>query len=212
MKGLPRGLGSGGASWLCGGPDMSDGLSDVSDYGLPRRWVTSLLFGLTAIFALALFLSEKDRGTIALCLLGSAALAVFWPLVSKVDNMKLGPSGLELSKRVEEAKATADDASNKAYRAVETITRFVFNSMPQPTFNNLQKIASGRFGRFQMSDGFRQELRNLRDSGYIRTNGIFVSDIPASGDDLSEYVYCTELGKEFIDQRLAVEKAKQILP
>jgi hypothetical protein len=58
-----------------------------------------------------------------------------------------------------------------------------------------------------MSEGFRQQLRYLRDSGYIRTNDIAIADIPAAGDELSQFVYATSLGKEFIAQRLAAEAA-----
>ena len=187
---------------------MGDGTSEASDYGLPRRWITILLFILAAIFAVALFKSESaSTGPIAWCLLGSAALVVSWPLVAKIDNLKIGATGVELTKKVDEANAKAGDAADKAYSAIATITRFVFNSMPQPTFVNLQKIASDKFGPFVMNDGFRQELRNLRDSGYITTNNTYIGNIPDRGDELSAFVYCTELGKEFIDQRLAAENA-----
>jgi len=186
---------------------MDGNLSGSSDYGLPRRWITTLLFSLAGVFAVLLFVSASDKGTIAFCSLGFAILAAFWPLVEKIDNLKIGPTGVELTKKVDEANAKADDAANKAYGAVATITRFVFNSMPQPTFRNLQKIASGHFGRFKMSGGFREQLCNLRDSGYISTNNISIGNIPSEGDDLSEFVYCTELGNEFIVQRLAAEAA-----
>lgn len=191
---------------------MNENLSEASDYGLPRRWITSLLFILAGVFAVPLFLASSDKGTIAFCSLGSAILAVFWPLVSKIDNLKIGPTGVELSKKVDAANAKADDATNKADSALKTIKRFVFNSMPQPTFSNFQKIATGNFGPFNMSEGFRQQLRNLRDSGYIVTNSITIANIPTEGNDLSEFVYCTELGKEFIAQRLAAEAAARQTP
>ncbi len=184
---------------------MDDKTPQASLFGVSNRNVTLFLFGLTLVFAVALFRLPNDKATIALCLLGSGALAVFWPLVAKVDNLKIGASGLELSQRVEEAKSTADDAADKAYRAVETITRFVFNSMPQPTFRNLTKIDSMHFGKFDMTESFRQELRYLRDSGYIATSGVHIGDIPASGDELSEYVFTTDLGKEFIARRRETE-------
>ncbi len=78
--------------------------------------------------------------------------------------------------------------------------------MPQPSFDNLRKIADGKFGKYHMTEGFRQQLRNLRDSGYILTNSIAIAAIPEKDDDLSNYVYATELGREFISQRLAAEK------
>lgn len=185
---------------------MSDRLSDAVEYGLPRRLMTALLFGLAGVFAVLLIISASDKGTIALCSFGSALLAVFWPLVAKVESLKIGPTGVELSKKVEEANAKAEVADSKADAALATLTRFVFNSMPQPTFENLRKIATG-FGAFGMSEGFRQQLRYLRDSGYIRTNDVTIADIPQAGNQLSDFVYATSLGKEFIAQRLATEAA-----
>ena len=57
-----------------------------------------------------------------------------------------------------------------------------------------------------MTDGFRQELRYLRDSGYIATNNIHIGAIPDGGKELSEHVYSTELGNEFIERRRKVEQ------
>jgi hypothetical protein len=189
---------------------MDDRLSDAIEYGFPRRLVTALLFGLAGVFAVLLFIpaGDKGKGTIAICSFASALLAVFWPLVAKVESIKIGPTGVGLSKKVDEANVKAEIADTKADAALATLTRFVFNSMPQPTFNNLRKIA-GSFGTFGMSEGFRGQLRYLRDSGYIQTNGIAIADIPAEGNDLSNFVCATDLGKEFIAQRLAVEDAAQ---
>jgi hypothetical protein len=185
---------------------MSDRPSDAVEYGFPRTLVTALLFGLAGVFAVLLFISPTDRGTIAFCSLGSALLAVFWPLVAKVENLKIGPAGVELGKKVDEATARAEVADVKADAALATLTRFVFNGMPRPTFENLRKIDAG-FGAFGMSEGFRQQLRYLRDSGYIRTNDINIGEIPAAGNQLSDFVYATALGKEFIARRLAAEAA-----
>jgi hypothetical protein len=76
---------------------MGDRVSDAVEYGLPRRMVTALLFGLAGVFAVLLLISASDKGTIALCSFGSALLAVFWPLVAKVESLKIGPTGVELS-------------------------------------------------------------------------------------------------------------------
>jgi len=186
---------------------MDDRLSEAVDHGFPRKLVTALLFVLASIFTVLLFITASDKGTIAFCSLGFALLAVFWPLVAKVENLKIGPAGVELSKKVDEANIKAEVADSKADAVLATLTRFVFNSMPQPTFKNLTKIDSGRFGRFHMSDGFRQQLRYLRDSGYIQTNNIAIGGIPTEGSDLSDFLYATDLGKEFIAQRLAAEAA-----
>ena len=49
-----------------------------------------LLFALTGIVAVSFFVpggESNDRSTIAFCLLGCAELAVFWPLVVKIDEL-----------------------------------------------------------------------------------------------------------------------------
>ncbi len=171
--------------------------------------------------------STSRLATVALVTLGAMLLV---PILPRVEGIKIGPKGLEasirevvkseiapvsdrveagveLTKKVAEANAKADEAARNAYSAIGTITRFIFNSMPQPTFVNLQKIASNKFGPFAMHDGFREQLKYLRDGGYIATNNTDISTIPDRGDELSDFVYCTELGKEFIAQRLAAENA-----
>lgn len=183
---------------------MSGRFSEETVYGITPILITMLLFVLTAFFGYMLYSSDDERGSLAFCLLGSGVLTVFWPLIPKIDNLKIGPAGVELTKKVDEANAKADDAASKAYDALAKITRFVFNSMPQPTFRNLEKIDSRHFGSFTMTDGFRQELRTLRDSGYVATNG-YIAQIPAEGRDLSDFVYTTDLGKEFIRQRRKAE-------
>ncbi len=83
--------------------------------------------------------------------------------------------------------------------------------MPLQTYLNLKKIAGygvgtarteqpPRFGTFEMNDGFRSQLRYLRDNGYIRVNR-FIGELPERGNDLSKYVSITPIGHEFIDLR-----------
>lgn len=166
--------------------------------------MTALLFALAGVFAVLLFITASGTAAIAFCSLGSALLAVVWPLVAKYD-LKFGLTGVELSQKVDEANATAQGADRKADAALATLTRFVFNGMPQPTFGNLQKISDGHFGSFGMSDAFREQLRYLRDCGYIQTNNITIQNIPTAGADLSDFVYVTDLGKKFIAERLRAE-------
>jgi len=73
--------------------------------------------------------------------------------------------------------------------------------MREETFENLKKIASGKFGHFKMTFNFRQQLRHLQDAGCIATSKGHIAQIPIEGSDLSEYVYCTKLGHEFIQER-----------
>ncbi len=51
-----------------------------------------------------------------------------------------------------------------------------------------------------MDEGFRGQLRYLRDSGYINVKGS-VGDLPQRGNELNEHVSVTSLGEEFIRLR-----------
>ncbi len=73
--------------------------------------------------------------------------------------------------------------------------------MREGTFENLKKIASGKFGHFNMTFNFRQQLHHLQDAGCIATSKGRIAQIPIEGSDLSEYVYCTKTGREFIQER-----------
>jgi hypothetical protein len=188
-------------------PPIDNQASGAVHYGFPSRLMTALLFALSGVFAILVFMSASDKGTIAFCSIGSALLAVIWPLVPNITNLKIGLSGVEIINKLDEANTKAANAESKANDALAKFTRFVFNSMPRPTFDNLKKIADGHFGSYKMSDGFRQELRYLRDSGYILTKDIAIGNIPINAHDLSDFVYITDLGKDFIKQREAAEAA-----
>ena len=109
------------------------------------------------------------------------------------------------TQQVQQADAIAEEAKETATDALDTITRLVRNSMREETFENLKKIASGKFGHFKMTFNFRQQLRHLRDAGCIATWKGHVAQIPEEGSDLSEYVYCTKPGHEFIQERRDAE-------
>lgn len=185
---------------------MAGSSSTLSIYGLNPRWITRLVLLVSLLFAILLLEpGSGDKGTIALCLLASIVITIFWPSIQGFENLKIGPTGLELTRKFDEVEKKADNAARTADGALEAITRFVFNSMPKPIFENLRKIARG-FGAFEMNDGFRSQLRTLRDSGYISTlNGTQIGSLPPSGNQLSDYIVCTELGKEFIRRRLEIE-------
>ena len=109
------------------------------------------------------------------------------------------------TQQVQQANATAEEAKETATDALDTITRLVRNSMREETFENLKKIASGKFGHFKMTFNFQQQLRHLQEAGCIATWKGHIAQIPKEGSDLSEYVYCTKPGHEFIQERLDAE-------
>jgi hypothetical protein len=75
-------------------------------------------------------------------------------------------------------------------------------SISQWQYHNLVKLASGQFGPYVMSMGLENDLRHLRNHGYIDVPS--VRDLPKQGDDLSRYVKVTETGNALVRFREAL--------
>ncbi len=107
------------------------------------------------------------------------------------ESVKLGPFEL-LEKKV----AHVENEIN--------VTKQFLLSMGPAMYFNLQKIAGGHFGQYELAgwSGLRRELYYLRDIGYISVNSI--SKLPEKGNNLSDYVQATEIGKKFVELRDAV--------
>lgn len=80
-------------------------------------------------------------------------------------------------------------------------------SLPAPVFENLCKFNWGDFGTYEMSVGFRAELKTLWDWGLI--TGTAPEQIPARGSNLSEVVFITQAGLDFIRLRRALASLSQ---
>ena len=78
-------------------------------------------------------------------------------------------------------------------------------AMAEPMYLNLNKLASGDFGKYYMDGALERELRYLRDVGYIEVSSIH--SIPHRGDDLSEYVRISPAGLQFIQLREEVPES-----
>jgi hypothetical protein len=76
--------------------------------------------------------------------------------------------------------------------------------MGSDMYSNLKKLSSGKFGpyRIEESSGLERELYHLRDIDYIRVNSIRA--LPRSGENLSDHVQITPIGKRFVELREAV--------
>jgi hypothetical protein len=75
-------------------------------------------------------------------------------------------------------------------------------SISQWQYHNLVKLASGQFGPYVMSMGLENDLRHLRNHGYIDVPS--VRDLPKQGGDLSRYVKVTETGHALVRFREAL--------
>ena len=76
--------------------------------------------------------------------------------------------------------------------------------LPPSVFGNLSKFGIGRFGPYTMTPMFRGELQLLQDSCYI--SHCPLDHIPAQGDNLSQYLWITHAGVEFISLRSALQQ------
>jgi hypothetical protein len=155
-----------------------------------------------------------------------AALLTFLPRVTDVEKFVMNRGGMTLelavqvaseakaaavgaSERADEAVSQADKATKEAEDARTKLDRFIFLSMPKPTYANLVKLAGPeRFGPYNLNEGFVSQLRFLRDAGYIDVDR-HVGELHGS-DDLSRHVQVTELGREFIANRRRLVPNEQL--
>jgi len=107
--------------------------------------------------------------------------------IQKGQGLELGP--IKLLQRVEAVEVEVDIAKS-----------FVL-SMGDYLYSNLKKIASGNFGPYEIEEnsGLWRELYYLRDIGYVNVKAI--RSLPKRGDNLSQHVSITEVGKKFVELR-----------
>jgi hypothetical protein len=145
------------------------------------------------------------------------AVLAFLPRVVDVEKFQMGKGGMtlemaarfaveakataaEASSRADVAAAQADKATKEAEEARAKLDRFIFLAMTKPSYANLVKLAGPqRFGKYNVTEGFKEQLRFLRDAGYITVN-CYVGEL-RDGEDLSAHAQVTDLGREFIANR-----------
>jgi len=168
-----------------------------------------LLLGLTALIQALTGNTVTVQVIIGLALV--VALLAFLPRVVDVESFHMGKAGVtlemvrkaeakadEASSRAEGAAAQADKATKEAEEARAKLDQFIFRAMPKPIYANLVKVAGPQpFGRYNVTESFKEQLRYLRDAGYITLDS-YVSEL-RDGEDLSVHAKMTEIGREFIE-------------
>ena len=144
--------------------------------------IQTVLWLVVALVALIVLRTEirQLRAAIGARLTGGAAV-------------KLGP--LELGALVE----TVESVKGQVETLSDRVSRAFLLSMSEAMYGNLQKLATGKFGPFEKTGGLERELRYLRDIGYIDVPS--VNAIPASGENLSDFVTVTPSGRSFVSLR-----------
>ena len=99
-----------------------------------------------------------------------------------------------------DATSTSVQATDLAIAAVnqKLDTLFVL-SISDWQYSNLEKIVSGKFGSYVRSMGLENDLRHLRNHGYIDVPS--VRELPNHGEELCDFVRATETGKLFVELR-----------
>lgn len=95
---------------------------------------------------------------------------------------------------------TAQQLSRQVATAREQFERLI--KLPASVYGNLQKFATGRFGAYGLTPVFRGELKLLQDYGYISQGAL--DQLPAQGDNLSQHLWITHAGMEFVSLRNAL--------
>jgi hypothetical protein len=205
-----------GLQVLKGGPTLQESsMPDIETKqsgNINATWFFGLFGVIAIILAVVVFFKADQTATVASLVIGIVAICVllaFLPILGTVESFSVGPSGLSLKRVNEKLQQTTqqlEQTTTDLNAAREKLDRFIFLNMPKSIYDNLKKIAGPqlnqrRFGKFDMTEEFRGQLRFLRDNRYITIKGGSVSRLPRSGEDLSEFVDVAPLGVEFIENR-----------
>jgi len=169
-------------------------------------WLVFLSIGVIEAALLFKFLFEPGISYVILpAIVVNAGLLMLSPRVFEIVSLSVEKSKMsvelgKIQKKFEKAEQNLDTIEKK-------INTLFIMTMSPAMYDNLRKLASGRFGPYIMTDMLRRELYHLRTIGYIDIKSI--RDIPHHGDELSSYVKVTAAGVEFVDLRetLAANKS-----
>jgi hypothetical protein len=164
------------------------------------QWIAVALIIVGIEAALLYKLIEGGGESSPMELTAICVLAIVVVLASNADSLKL----ISLGK--EGFRAELEVLQKKTSRHDQTITEMVALSMGRDAYQNLRKLARGAFGPYEKEPhmGLETELYHLRNLGYVVLNTAkarSIHEIPASGEQLSDYVEVTDAGKKYIRLR-----------
>jgi hypothetical protein len=155
-----------------------------------------------AALIVKLFLAPEVSTALVIAIAALAGLLVLSPRVFDFAELSLSKEGLVAKIRdVERKVESTEEEVKKAERKIDQLFAY---TMSDSIFGNLRKLATGQFGHFKNNGGLRRELRHLRDIGYIAVRG-HIGDLPEEGNNLSDYVTITPVGKDFVALRESME-------
>jgi hypothetical protein len=116
----------------------------------------------------------------------------------------LGISDEKINRQLSDLESRQETTESRINETERRIDRIFAYTMSESMFATLKQLSTGRFGPFKNSAGLRRELRHLRNVGYVTVKGAVV-DLPSEGDNLSEFVTVTLVGKQFVQLRETLE-------
>ena len=119
----------------------------------------------------------------------------------------LGISDEKMNRQLSNLESRQETTESRINETERRIDRIFAYTMSENMFSTLKKLSTGKFGPFQNNRMLRRDLRHLRDIGYVTVNGP-IGDLPGEGDNLSEFVTVTLVGKQFVQLRETLETDK----
>jgi hypothetical protein len=173
----------------------------ISKLDYRMRWTVFIAIALTqAALIYKLLVTTNNEIPILFAIAVIAGLLILSPRVYDLSSLLMSRN---------EFRAELRPINDRLDEAERRIGNLFLITMSQAMFENLKKLGRDQgFGSYEKSAGLERELYHLRDIGYIDVNS--VKEIPARGNNLSDFVKITPAGKQFIDLREGMEKIGKV--
>jgi hypothetical protein len=148
---------------------------------------------------------NPSSGLIAAVVVLTAILVVV-PRIFDIAQLRvLGMSAQLLQEELADTQKVVEATQTAVTQTNERLDSLFALSISDWQFINLKKLSEGSFGPFVRSIGLENDLRHLRNHGYIEIAS--VRDMPDRGEELCDYVRVTGAGKSFLKLRQSLSIA-----
>jgi hypothetical protein len=159
--------------------------------------LATLVLVIAGLFV-ALFTSDTADVPVVTAIVACVVLMLLVPQMSRVVAVKGFGVEATMAARIEKVEGAVDETNRR-------IDALFALSISDWQYRNLVKLASGTFGPFVRSLGLENDLRHLRNHGYVAIPS--VRDIPDRGDELCTHVEVTDTGRKFVELREELQLA-----
>jgi MFS superfamily sulfate permease-like transporter len=179
-----------------------------NNFAPPMWWAAFLSIALVETLLVVKFFTEKTSGELLIAIVIIAVLLIISPRIADLVAITLSKD--EMSLKLKEVERDLTQAQTKIAQTKEElektkqrIDQLFLLSMSEPMYQNLKKIATGKFGSYKKSKALERELYHLRDVGYVDI--VAIQAIPPEGEELSKHVKVTKTGEDFVKLRELIE-------